>query len=170
MKDQLIVVTGAGGFIGGHLVGHLMQQGHGRIRGVDIKPLDGWYQVHDEAEKLEHVISEELEERMSSALGNPTLDPHGAPIPARDGSFERVESHLLSESKPGTTVKVVEVDDRDPELLRYLGELQLYPGTAVEVIRVEPCDGPFVLGVGGKELILGRAAAREVLVSAPVES
>jgi len=124
-----------------------------------------WDQVHDEAEKLEHVISEDLEDRMSHALGNPTVDPHGSPIPARDGTVIRIDSNLLSESQPGTTVTVVEVDDRNPELLRYLGQLELYPGTNIEVVRVEPFEGPFVLRANGKEVMLGRAAADEIFVT-----
>jgi DtxR family Mn-dependent transcriptional regulator len=124
-----------------------------------------WDQVHDEAEKLEHAISEDLEDRIAAALGDPAFDPHGAPIPARDGTIERIEAVPLSEVGAGSRVVVVEVEDRDPELLRYLGELDLFPGTAVEVVRVDPY-GPLVLRQGARELILGRAAAREIRVSA----
>lgn len=123
-----------------------------------------WDQVHDEAEKLEHVLSEDLEERIAAALGHPTVDPHGAPIPARDGSIERVDGAPLSEVAAGEKVTVVEVEDRDAELLRYLGELELFPGAEVEVVRVEPYNGPIVLRLRGRELILGRAAADEILV------
>ncbi len=123
-----------------------------------------WDQVHDEAEKLEHVISEDLEDRIAAALGHPTVDPHGSPIPARDGSFQRVDVTPLVDIAPGVRVIVVEVEDRDPELLRYLGELQLFPGTTVEVTRVEPYDGPIVLRAGGREIIIGRAAAAEIQV------
>lgn len=124
-----------------------------------------WDRVHDEAEKLEHVISEDLEDRINDALGNPTIDPHGSPIPARDGSFRRVDTRPLSQVDAGQRVTVLEVDDRDPELLRYLGELSLYPGTEVEVVRVEPYSGPFLLNAGGKEFVIGRAAADEIRVS-----
>jgi DtxR family Mn-dependent transcriptional regulator len=125
-----------------------------------------WDRVHEEAEKLEHVLSEELEERISAALGHPAFDPHGAPIPARDGSLSRVQARSLAEVPAGDTVRVVEVDDRDPELLRYLGDLALYPGTELEVLRVEPYNGPFVVRVEGRERIVGRAAAQEILVTA----
>jgi DtxR family Mn-dependent transcriptional regulator len=124
-----------------------------------------WDRVHDEAEKLEHVISEDLEDRISHALGDPTHDPHGAPIPARDGSIRRLDAQSLSEVQPGRTVTVVQVEDRDPELLRYLGDLKLYPGTEIEVLKVEPYDGPYVLRTGDREIILGRAAANEIWVS-----
>ncbi|MDH3197395.1 MAG: metal-dependent transcriptional regulator [Candidatus Krumholzibacteria bacterium] len=125
-----------------------------------------WDRVHAEAEKLEHVLSEELEERISEALGHPAFDPHGAPIPARDGSLSRVEARSLAEVPAGDRVRVVEVDDRDPELLRYLGDLALYPGKELEVLRVEPYNGPFVVRVDGRERIVGRAAAQEILVTA----
>jgi DtxR family Mn-dependent transcriptional regulator len=124
-----------------------------------------WDQVHDEAEKLEHVISEDLEDRIDAALGNPDFDPHGAPIPARDGSVRKVETRALAEVPVGQTVTVVEVDDRDPELLRYLGELELYPGAQIEVLKVEPYSGPFVLRRDGSEFVLGRAAAAEIQVT-----
>jgi DtxR family Mn-dependent transcriptional regulator len=124
-----------------------------------------WDQVHDEAEKLEHAISEDLEDRIAAVLGHPTVDPHGSPIPARDGSIERVDGEPLTGVGAGETVTVVEVDDRDAELLRYLGELELFPGALVEVLRVEPYEGPFVLRVGDRELILGRVAAREIRVA-----
>jgi len=124
-----------------------------------------WDRVHDEAEKLEHVISEDLEDRMDHALGRPTTDPHGAPIPARDGSFVPVSARALSEVEVGQIVTVVQVEDRDPALLRYLGELDLYPGTEIEVLRIEPYDGPYTLKSGEKEILLGRAAANEIQVS-----
>jgi len=124
-----------------------------------------WDKVHDEAEKLEHVLSEELEDRIASALGHPTTDPHGAPIPARDGTFERVDGRRLSEVAPGEHVTVVEVEDRDPELLRYLGGLKLYPGTEVEVLSVEPYNGPIVLRRGKHEFSLGRGEADEIQVT-----
>jgi DtxR family Mn-dependent transcriptional regulator len=124
-----------------------------------------WDRVHDEAEKLEHVISEDLEDRIDGALGYPTVDPHGAPIPARDGTVLRVSALPLSESGSGDLVVVVEVDDRDPSLLRYLGERDLYPGTMVEVVRVEPYGGSTVLRVGGREFSIGRDAAAVIRVA-----
>lgn len=125
-----------------------------------------WDEVHDEAEELEHVISESLEDRISAALGHPTTDPHGAPIPARDGSLSKQPGRRLSDVHVGERVVVVRVDDRDPELLRYLGNRDLYPGTRVEVIAVEPYEGPLVLRLADKEFSLGRGAAKEIFVAA----
>jgi len=124
-----------------------------------------WDRVHQEAERLEHVISEDLEQRMADALGDPAFDPHGAPIPTRDGTLERLATRPLTEVDPGGTVTVAEVDDRDPKLLRYLARLELYPGTAIEVLAVEPYEGPYRLRAGDRELSLGRAAARAIRVS-----
>jgi DtxR family transcriptional regulator, Mn-dependent transcriptional regulator len=124
-----------------------------------------WDLVHDEAEKLEHVISEDLEDRIDGALGHPTVDPHGAPIPTRDGTVLRVAARPLSDAGNGDRLVVVEVDDRDPKLLRYLGERQLYPGTAVEVVRIEPYGGSTVLRVGEREFSIGREAAAVIRVA-----
>lgn len=124
-----------------------------------------WDRVHDEAEKLEHVISEDLEDRIAAALGQPTVDPHGSPIPTRDGSIARIEAVSFSKVAPGETVSVIEVDDRNPELLRYLGDLRLYPGAEIEVVRVEPYGGPYVIRCDEREIILGRAAADAIRVA-----
>ena len=125
-----------------------------------------WDRVHDEAEKLEHVISEDLEDRISSALGHPDTDPHGAPIPSRDGTIRRVEARRLCDVGANQPVTVVEVDDRDSELLRYLGDRGLYPGTRVEVLHVEPYGGSLKLRSGDGEFSIGRDAAAQIRVSA----
>jgi DtxR family Mn-dependent transcriptional regulator len=124
-----------------------------------------WDRVHAEAERLEHSLSEDLEERIAAALGDPTVDPHGAPIPSRDGKIARVDGRRLSTVDAGETVTIIEVGDRDPDLLRYLGKLDMYPGTVVKVLAVEPFHGPLVLRLDGREFILGRDAADEVRVS-----
>jgi len=124
-----------------------------------------WERVHEEAEKLEHVISEDLEDRMARVLHDPSVDPHGAPIPARDGTIRRVRARPLSAVDPGETVTVLEVDDRDPELLKYLGRLELYPGTVVRVKAVEPFEGPLLLHLNRREITLGRRAADGIRVT-----
>ena len=98
-----------------------------------------WDLVHQEAEKLEHAISEELEDRMAAALGNPQFDPHGAPIPARDGSFIKTNAPAPRRTSPtGTTAPISEVNDRDPEMLRYLTDIGIGLGTPVEVLALAP--------------------------------
>jgi DtxR family Mn-dependent transcriptional regulator len=124
-----------------------------------------WDRVHEEAEKLEHVISEDLEDRIDGALGFPTVDPHGAPIPARDGTVKRAIARSLLSVSEGEEVVVIEVDDRDPELLRYLGARRLYPGTGLNVVRVEPFGGSLVLRVDEDEFLIGRDAAADVRVT-----
>jgi len=124
-----------------------------------------WDQVHEEAERLEHALSEDLEERIAAVLGDPTVDPHGSPIPARDGTINRMLGRRLSSVSAGETVTVIEVGDRDPDLLRYLGKLELYPGTEVKVLAIEPFQGPLVLKSQGREFILGRQAAAKIQVT-----
>lgn len=124
-----------------------------------------WDRVHAEAEKWEHVLSEDIEERIDSFLGHPTVDPHGAPIPARDGTIAFEHRACLSDLEPGHSAVVAEVSDRDPGLLRYAGSLGLYPGVALRVIAKAPFDGPLTIRVGDTEHVLGRGAARGMLVS-----
>jgi DtxR family Mn-dependent transcriptional regulator len=124
-----------------------------------------WDQVHEEAEKMEHVISEDLENRMAAALGDPKFDPHGAPIPTRSGKVFPHDSGSLVERKVGDRLVVVEVDDEDPELLRYLGELGIYPGTELVLLLQAPFDGPITLSIGEKEHSLGHQVAKSIMVT-----
>ena len=123
-----------------------------------------WDEVHDEAEKWEHVLSEELEERIDAALGFPTRDPHGAPIPASNGAFAGSPATTLAELEPGTDAVLAEVSDDDPAMLRYLRELGLIPGATITVTASAPFDGPLTIVVGEAERVVGRELARHVLV------
>ena len=123
-----------------------------------------WDQVHDEAERLEHHLSEELEERMDSALGFPTHDPHGDPIPSREGTIDHVSVVRLLDLDPGDRKLVTRVSDRDPEQLRYLGGLGLFPGATVVVLERLPFEGPIRIEVDGVEHIVGRPLAAAVHV------
>jgi len=124
-----------------------------------------WDRVHEEAEKWEHVLSEDIEDRIDVLLGHPATDPHGSPIPGRDGTVARRTCVPLSEVEAGQAVTVSEVSDRDAELLRYLGQLGLYPDCRVEVIEKAPFDGPLTVRVDGREQALGREVARQVRVT-----
>ncbi len=124
-----------------------------------------WDRVHDEANKIEHVLSEDVEDRMDALLGYPTTDPHGAPIPARDGSIDQPDCVPLADLKPGQTALVAEVSDHDSALLRYLGELGLYPKVKVMVMEVAPFDGPLTIRVGEAEHALGRGAASLIFMT-----
>ena len=123
-----------------------------------------WDEVHDEAERWEHVLSESVEGRIDAVLGYPTRDPHGAPIPALDGAIDRPHSVRMAELEPGQSGTVAEVSDHDPDLLRYLGALGLYPGVAVELLSAAPFDGPLTIRVDEQEHVLGRTAAAHVRV------
>ena len=123
-----------------------------------------WDQVHEEAEKLEHVISEEFEERISSALGHPSVDPHGHPIPSKDGKIASADHGRLSDLPTGSHAVVRRVDDLNAYCLRYLEQRGLVLNARVEVLRREPFDGPVVVKVGNDEHHLGLAIARRVFV------
>ena len=114
-----------------------------------------WDQVHAEAHKIEHVLSEDLVDRIDAALGHPTTDPHGAPIPTREGAIDQPLSRRLADLEPGQSAVITEVYDNDPALLRYLGELGLYPKVAVSVVRVDPFDGPVIVRVEEADHALG---------------
>ena len=124
-----------------------------------------WDRVHDEAEVLEHAISEELSELIAQKLGDPTHDPHGDPIPTRDGHIEEAATRSLAESEPGDRVVLTRVSDSDPSMLRYLGERGIEPGTPLEVVGREPFGGPLNVRVGQRELPLGLGLARAMRVS-----
>jgi DtxR family Mn-dependent transcriptional regulator len=124
-----------------------------------------WDQVHAEAERLEHLLSEEMEARIDALLGQPTVDPHGAPIPTRDGRIAPSANLRLADLQPGQKAVVAEVSDRDPALLRYLGGLGLYPGVGVNVVASAPFNGPLTIQVGETETALGRRVAADVLVT-----
>lgn len=121
-----------------------------------------WDEVHDEAERLEHSISEEFEARIDRALGYPTTDPHGDPIPTAEGRIEATTRDRLSELDSNLDAFVERVCDRDPEKLRYLGTLGLYPNARVKVLERFPFEGPLRVLIDGREHILGRELARAV--------
>lgn len=125
-----------------------------------------WDRVHDEAERLEHAASDDLIDRMAAALGNPTVDPHGAPIPSADGTVAESAHRTLAELPVGEAARMVLVSDKDPELLRYLAEIGLQPGTDVTVLARAPFDGPLTLRIGTNESMVGPRLAEQVLVEA----
>jgi DtxR family transcriptional regulator, Mn-dependent transcriptional regulator len=125
----------------------------------------GWDEVHDEAERLEHHISEALEARMAAALGDPTVDPHGDPIPRLDGSLADVVEMPLITLAPGEPARVQRVSDRDPERLRYLEALGIRPGVTIRVVEALPFEGPLRLEISGIEHVIGRPLAAVVQVA-----
>lgn len=106
--------------------------------------------VHEEAERLEHVLSEEVEEKIAAQLGQPTHDPHGDPIPTREGSLEQARHPLLSELAPGQSGVIVRVSDQSADVIRDLTRAELLPGTRVRVTEVE---GDGTVQIRRKELV-----------------
>jgi DtxR family Mn-dependent transcriptional regulator len=115
-----------------------------------------WDTVHEEAERLEHAVSDTMIERMAAALGHPTVDPHGDPIPTADGSIHELASIPLSEVPLGRTVEIHRVDESQPERLRYLASLGLRPGVQVTVVDRQPIDDLVTIEVGAERHVIGR--------------
>lgn len=121
-----------------------------------------WDEVHDEAEALEHALSERLEDRIDQALGHPTHDPHGDPIPPRSGEHAEVWGAPLESAPPGSTFGVERVSDRDSAALRYLADLGIRPGVDLTVEERAPFGGPLWIRVGGERQALGGQLVRLV--------
>jgi DtxR family Mn-dependent transcriptional regulator len=121
--------------------------------------------VHAEADRLEHVISEELEARIDEQLGYPTHDPHGDPIPDAGLNVDRTSLRSLAALVPGEQATVRRIPDGDAELLRYLAELTLVPGRRVTMRRSEPFGGPVTVDVDGSEHAISRELAGQIGVS-----
>src|SRR5437870_1441327 len=132
-----------------------------------------WDKVHDEADKLEHVISEEFEDKLDALLGHPTVDPHGDPIPSKEGIISARKGCTLLQLQEGQSALVLRVSDQDPEKLRYLGQLGLYPEARVELVGRAPFGGPLHIRVGEKsqqvEHMLGPELAEHIIVT-PIET
>ncbi len=125
-----------------------------------------WDDVHAEAEQLEHAASDTLIDRMAHALGDPLFDPHGAPIPTRDGVVDETWHTTLAEWPVGTRGTVMSVSDKDAAMLRYLGDLELRPGAMIQVHARAPYDGPIDVLVGTELRQIGPTAARAVRIAA----
>ncbi len=123
-----------------------------------------WDRVHEEAEALEHVISEDLEARIAAKLGNPTHDPHGDPIPTADLAIEELATRSLDALEEGARGRFVRVSDSDPAMLRYLDERGIALGEPLEVVERQPFGGPLSVVIGGARHVLGGALARAMRV------
>ncbi len=123
-----------------------------------------WDEVHEEAEKLEHHISEKLEARIAAHLGNPHVDPHGDPIPTLEGRLPPSDDLRLADLMIGEDAQIMRVRDQSAERLRYLADLGLTPGTCVRIVDSAPFDGPISLCVGDLTHALDRRLARTIEV------
>jgi DtxR family transcriptional regulator, Mn-dependent transcriptional regulator len=124
-----------------------------------------WDEVHEEAEVLEHYISEKLEARIAAHLGDPPFDPHGDPIPALNGALPYRTEQRLADLAPGTTARIVRVRDQHAERLRYVASLGIVPGAEVHVAAVAPFDGPVTVRVQDALQPLDRRIARTIFVT-----
>lgn len=127
-----------------------------------------WDQVHAEAELLEHVISETLEDAIANALGNPTIDPHGDPIPTKEGHIEAIGGVPLSQAELTRPYRLLRVLIQEQDRLIYLGTLGLYPNAIVIVCERAPFDGPLLVDVNGQQHALANDMAAHLLVE-PLE-
>jgi len=123
-----------------------------------------WDEVHEEAERLEHVISEDFERRIAAAMGHPTRDPHGDLIPTEDLKMPADVSTPLSALRPGQTATVLRVKTSDPNLLRHLEELCLIPGAQLEVKEHSPFDHNLTVKIGKKSVVLGLNITSQIFV------
>lgn len=132
-----------------------------------------WDKVHAEADKLEHVISEEFEDKLDALLGYPTVDPHGDPIPSKDGVVVVRRGCTLQQLHEGQSALILRINDQNPEKLRYLGQLGMYPETRVELVGRAPFGGPLRIRVGKKpqqvEHMVGPELANQIIVT-PIET
>jgi len=125
-----------------------------------------WDEVHSEAERLEHAASPRLINRMAAAIGEPQVDPHGAPIPTAHGKLSEPRYRTLGDLAPGEKARIVRVEDEDPELLRYLASLRFVPGATVSCLKREPYEGPLTIRVGSKTHMVGPPVAARIFVNA----
>ncbi len=123
-----------------------------------------WDRVHEEAEVLEHHISEELEELIAAKLGEPAIDPHGDPIPDRDLAIRSDDSVPLTEVEPGEEAVFTRVSDSDAAMLRYLAERSIQPGAKLSIRSREPFGGPVIVEIGGRTHPLGPKLAESMRV------
>ncbi len=123
-----------------------------------------WDRVHDEAEVLEHVLSDELEELIAAKLGHPTIDPHGDPIPSAELELDEHPTRSLESLEPGEEGTFVRVSDSDPAMLRYLDEQGILPGGHIHVLERQPFGGPLLVSVDGSEHMLGGELPRAMRV------
>lgn len=130
-----------------------------------------WQDVHEEAERLEHTVSDKFTERLSELLGHPDRDPHGGPIPAADGTLAPEKFSPLSEAEAGQRVRIVKVSDDNVSVLSYLGKRSLVPGRILAVKEVRALDGVVTVeDEGGEEHPLGERLAWEIFVQRIVEA
>jgi DtxR family Mn-dependent transcriptional regulator len=159
-EDRSITLTEEGAVEGASLVRRHRLSERFLVDYLDMP----WDAVHEEACKLEHVLSPEVEARLAEQLGNPLTCPHGHAIPAEDGSLPEQEMRPLSQLEPGDKAVIGCIAEEKSDLLRYLSSLGLLPDTPVAVESVAPFNGPLLIRVGGSQYALGREVTDKIMV------
>ncbi|WP_179353478.1 metal-dependent transcriptional regulator [Winogradskyella vidalii] len=121
-----------------------------------------WDEVHEVAEHLEHINSDKLVDELDAFLGFPTYDPHGDPIPDKEGNFTYIEKIVLAKGEVGTTYKCIGVDDTSSEFLKYLDSNNIGLGTIVKVLHKEPFDNSIKLALGDSEIVVSQSVAKNL--------
>lgn len=124
----------------------------------------GWDEVHEEAETLEHAVSDTLIQRIDDQLGHPTRDPHGDPIPSGNGEPHPPQGDRLTSVQPDETVTITRISDADPDMLRYFAQLGLAPDTRLQVLALRPYADVTTIRVGGRDIDLGPSASDSIWV------
>lgn len=157
---QGVELTEAGKRIALEIVRH-----HRLIESFLVKALGySWDEVHEEAEVLEHFISEKLEARIADYLGNPTYDPHGDPIPSLDGALPAYSNASLAEFPEKTSLTVTRIATQESEKLRYLAKLKIIPGAKLKIITKAPFDGPITIQIDKKKHAIDYNLAKVIIV------
>lgn len=160
-KKTGIILTDAGEKIALEVIRH-----HRLIESFLVEALGvPWNEVHEQAEKWEHMLSEKIEDRIDQMLGYPTHDPHGDPIPKRDGSVPETSDTPLNTLSAGDVGKIERINDQNPEILEYIGKLGLYPQTRFRILEVGPLNDLISLEVGGEKVQIGLEVARRIFVT-----
>ncbi|MEO1022331.1 MAG: metal-dependent transcriptional regulator [Bacteroidota bacterium] len=139
---------------------------HHRLLELYLKEIMGysWDEVHDEAEKLEHHISEQFEDRIAELLNHPTHDPHGDPIPSKDGVMPEMAQLSVSDAEEGKSYIIGRVKGQDPELLRFLEKEGIIPGVKLTVLEKTPFEGPVKVLLEKTEQTIGNVIAQQVFL------
>ncbi len=141
---------------------------HRLIEQFLVKTLDlSWDEVHEEAEHMEHAVSDRLVDKIDAFLGHPTVDPHGDPIPRADGTLVASDNRTLAECQVGEPFRLVRVVDQSPEFLRFLSNAGLELGIAGKIVANSTEAGIVTIAIDGHEKTLGRVAAEKLLVAPP---
>lgn len=122
----------------------------------------GWDEIHDEAEKFEHIMSDKMEDKIDAALGFPSVDPHGDPIPTKKGTVKTIQMFPLSNAREGSVVRIVRVNDANPELLQYASTIGVSLNTKVNIKQRIKFDNSLIVKIGSKEITISSIAAENI--------